>query len=93
MEFSERQISTQMRAQCDEYYGKSSRELAVLELEDMARKGCLLENEHSDSCIGCSAFAKGECPMIGWEKRYPEFRNDELSRKITEAQKRLAETD
>jgi len=93
MEFSEKQIETQMRAQRDEYYGKCSRELAILELEDTTRKGCLLENDYSDSCLGCSAFAKGECPMIDWEKRHPEYRDDSLAQEIKVLQKRLmAET-
>ena len=92
MEFSEKQIETQMRAQRDDYYGKSSRELAILELEDAARKGCLLESDYSDSCLGCSAFAKGECPMIDWEKRHPEYRDDELARKIKEETKKIIES-
>lgn len=92
MNFSEKRIEIQMKAQRDEYYGKSSRELAILELEDAVRKGCLLESDYGDSCIGCSAFAKGECPMIGWEKRHPEYRDDELDRKIKEEAKKLIES-
>lgn len=89
MKFSEKRIEIQMRAQKDEYYGKCSRELAILELEDMARKGCLLENDYSDSCLGCSALAKRECPMIDWEKRHPEFLDDSLAKTIKDFQKRL----
>lgn len=92
MDFSEKQIEIQMRAQKYEYYGKASRELAILELEDAARKGCLLEQNYSDSCLGCSAFKAGKCPMDDWEKRHPEFRDDELARKIKEEEKKLLES-
>ena len=57
------------------------RELAELQLEDLERKGCTLEN--LDECHGCSATADGsECPLCDWEKRHPEYKDDELERKI-----------
>lgn len=60
----------------------ATEELAVLELEDMKRKGCLLERADG-YCIGCSALKDGgKCPMNSWEKRHPEYANDELTMKI-----------
>ena len=58
-----------------------ARELAELQLEDLKRKGCTLEN--IGECHGCSATKDGsECPLWGWEKRHPEFNSDELAMKI-----------
>ena len=58
-----------------------ARELAELQLEDLKRKGCTLE--HIGECHGCSATKNGsECPLYGWEKRHPEYANDELAMKI-----------
>ena len=58
-----------------------ARELAELQLEDLKRKGCTLEN--IGECHGCSATKDGsECPLWGWEKRHPEFDSDELAMKI-----------
>ena len=58
-----------------------ARELAELQLEDLKRKGCTLEN--IGECHGCSATKNSsECPLYDWEKRHPEYANDELARKI-----------
>ena len=58
-----------------------ARELAELQLEDLKRKGCTLE--HISECHGCSATEGGsECPLCDWEKRHPEYANDELAMKI-----------
>lgn len=58
-----------------------ARELAELQLEDLKRKGCTLEN--IGECHGCSATENGsECPLYDWEKRHPEYANDELAMKI-----------
>ena len=82
MEFTEAQIRGMIESLRDDFPEEiATRELALLELEDLARKGCLLENEH-DSCICCSAFGKGKCPMSDWHKRHPEYMNDELATKI-----------
>lgn len=54
-------------------------QLAELEYEDMKRKGCLCETAH---CYECRMFAK--CPMHDWEKRHPEYVNDDLAMKIRE---------
>lgn len=58
-----------------------TRELAILELEDLKRKGCTLE-DNCGECYTCSAFKDGKCPMNDWEKRHPEYANDELATKI-----------
>lgn len=56
-------------------------ELAELQLKDLERKGCTLEN--ISECHGCSATKDGsECPLCDWEKRHPEYANDELAMKI-----------
>ena len=58
-----------------------ARELAKLQLEDLKRKGCTLEN--IGECHGCSATKNGsECPLCDWQKRHPEYADDELARKI-----------
>ena len=58
-----------------------ARKLAELQLEDLKRKGCTLE--HIGECHGCSATKNGsECPLYDWEKRHPEYANDELAMKI-----------
>lgn len=58
-----------------------ARELAELQLKDLERKGCTLEN--IGECYGCSATKDGsECPLCDWEKRHPEYADDELAMKI-----------
>ena len=80
--FTEKQIQG-MIAEIRDMFGSdiATRELALLELEDMKRKGCALEYACKfDQCRGCSISNK--CPVIGWEKRHPEYANDELAMKI-----------
>lgn len=79
--FTEPQIQGMLKALRDDIGYPATRELAILELEDMKRKGCLCERTDG-YCIGCSAFKNGNCPMNGWEKRHPEYKNDELAMKI-----------
>lgn len=58
-----------------------ARELAELQLEDLKRKGCTLE--HIDECHGCSATKDDSmCPLCDWEKRHPEYADDELAKRI-----------
>jgi len=58
-----------------------ARELAELQLEDLKRKGCTLEN--IGECHGCSATVGGsECPLCDWEKHHPEYANDDLAKRI-----------
>lgn len=47
----------------------------------MKRKGCALEYACKyDQCRSCSISDK--CPVLDWEKRHPEYANDELAMKI-----------
>lgn len=81
--FTEKQIQEMMTALKWDYgFDNNTRELAILELEDLRRKGCTLE--HIGECRGCSASAKENnyCPLCDWEKRHPEYANDELAMKI-----------
>ena len=80
--FTEKQIQGMLDDLRDEFgWDIATRELALLELEDMKRKGCALEYDCKfDQCRGCSISNK--CPVIGWEKRHPEYANDELAMKI-----------
>jgi len=81
-DFTEKQIQ-QMMTTLKWDYGieNNTRELAILELEDLKRKGCTCE--HIGECHGCSATMSGsECPLCDWEKRHPEYANDELAMKI-----------
>lgn len=81
--FTEAQING-MISQLKEDFGPeiATRELAILELKDMKRKGCLLERADG-YCINCSATANGgECPMNDWDRRHPEYKDDELAKKI-----------
>lgn len=82
-DFSEKLIQSTIKSLKEDCgFSAATRELAILELEDMQRKGCLLERADG-YCIGCSATVNGgECPMNGWEKRHPEYANDELAMKI-----------
>ena len=81
--FTEKQIQEMISAlKWDFGIDNNIRELAILELEDLKRKGCTLEN--IGECHGCSATKNGsECPLCGWEKRHPEYANDELAMRIT----------
>lgn len=80
--FTESQIQGMICGLKDEFGPEiATRELALLELEDMKRKGCIFEYASNfDPCRGCSMSSS--CPVIGWEKRHPEYANDELAMKI-----------
>ena len=80
--FTEKQIQGMLDDLRDEFgWDIATRELALLELEDMKRKSCALEYACKfDQCRGCSISNK--CPVIGWEKRHPEYVDDELAMKI-----------
>lgn len=82
-DFTESQIQKMMAAlKYDFGISNNTRELAILELKDLARKGCTLE--HIGECHGCSACTKENnyCPLADWEKRHPEYASDELAMKI-----------
>lgn len=83
--FTETQITDMMKFIKD-YGGINpdyiTRELAILELKDLKRKGCTCESIGRE-CMGCSAKESNHtCPMNDWEKRHPEYANDELAMKI-----------
>ena len=80
--FTEKQIQG-MIAELRDMFGSdiATRELALLELEDMKRKGCALEYACKyDQCRSCSISDK--CPVVSWEKHHPEYANDALAMKI-----------
>lgn len=81
-DFTENQIQQMMTTLKWEYgIDNNTRELAILELEDLKRKGCTLE--HIGECRGnCSACKGDYCPLNDWEKRHPEYANDELAMRI-----------
>lgn len=80
--FSESRIRSMIAELRDEFGPDiATRELALLELEDMERKGCSHESANKfDQCRDCPDFEK--CPVLDWEKRHPEYANDELATKI-----------
>lgn len=80
--FSESRIQTMIAELRDEYGPEiATRELALLELEDMERKGCTHESASKfDECRDCPNSEK--CPVLDWQKRHPEYANDELAMKI-----------
>ena len=80
--FTETQIQTMITQLRDEYGPDiATRELAILELEDMERKGCVLDFANRfDECRACPKA--NECPVCTWEKRHPEYRDDELAMRI-----------
>ena len=80
--FIEKQIQGMITDLRDEFgQDIATHELALLELEDMKRKGCALEYACKyDQCRGCSISDK--CPAVDWDKCHPEYANDELAMKI-----------
>lgn len=80
--FSESRIQSMIIELRDEYGPEiATRELAILELEDIKRKGCTHESVNKfDQCRDCPDFEK--CPVLDWQKRHPEYANDELAMKI-----------
>ena len=79
--FTEKQIQGMIADLRDEFGPDiATRELALLELEDMKRKGCTGYAFTYDQCRVCSMSNK--CPMRNWQDRHPEYANDELAMKI-----------
>lgn len=81
-DFTEKQVQGMLHELNDEFGPEiATRELALLELEDLKRKGCVLEYASKfDQCRGCSMSSN--CPVINWEQRHPEYKDDELAMKI-----------
>lgn len=82
MNFSEARIQAMLGELRDEFGPDiATRELAILELEDLERKGCTHESARKfDLCLDCQNFEN--CPVLDWQKRHPEYANDELAMKI-----------
>ena len=79
--FTETQIHKMLTELKDEFGPEiATRELALLTLEDLERKGCLIE--YGPYCLNCPAHGEGKCPLNDWEKRHPEYANDALAMKI-----------
>lgn len=80
--FSETRIRSMITELRDEFGPDiATRELALLELEDLKRKGCSHESANKfDQCRDCPDFEK--CPVLDWQKRHPEYASDELAMKI-----------
>lgn len=80
--FSESRVQAMLSELRDEFGPDiATRELAILELEDMERKGCTHESANKfDQCRDCPDSEK--CPVLDWQKRHPEYANDELAMKI-----------
>ena len=79
--FTEKQIQGMIADLRDEFGPDiATRDLALLELEDLKRKGCTGYAFTYDQCRVCSMSDK--CPMLNWQDRHPEYANDELAMKI-----------
>ena len=79
--FTEKQIQGMLDDLRDEFgQDIATRELALLELKDLKRKGCTGYAFTYDQCRVCSMSNK--CPMLNWQDRHPEYANDELAMKI-----------
>lgn len=79
--FTESRIQSMLAELRNEFGSEiATRELALLELEDLERKGCLVE--YGPYCLNCPAHEEGGCQLIDWEKRHPEYANDALAMKI-----------
>ena len=80
--FSESRIQTMLSELRDEFGPDiATRELAILELEDLARKGCTHEYASKfDMCRDC--LSSERCPVLDWEKRHPEYADDYLATQI-----------
>ena len=69
--FTEKQIQGMLDDLRDEFGPViATRELALLELEDMKRKGCTGYAFTYDKCRVCSMSDK--CPRRNWQDRHPE---------------------
>lgn len=77
----------------DEYGDREfSEELILLECQDLWRKGCH-NLEHCDDCRGCgkTGYDVGSnCGLLDWEKRHPEYKDDELAKRLKELRDEVA---
>ena len=86
MYISQKLIKIQAEFNCSEY-GVYDEDLAKLELEDAARKGCLIE--YGPYCINCPHKHSTTCPLNNWQARHPEFVNDKLTQRIKRREAKL----
>lgn len=81
-DFTAAERNTIIQGLRDEYGDcEFSEELILLECQDLWRKGCH-NLEHCGECHGCGP--NGECGLIDWEKRHPEYNDDELAKRLKE---------
>ncbi len=57
-------------------------ELVELRVEDLNRKGCVPETFEGPDCRGCGACGNGHCPLEDWDKRHPEYKDDDIAKRI-----------
>lgn len=83
--FTTDERETIVRQLRDEYGDREfSEELILLECQDLWRKGCH-NLEHCDDCRGCgkTGYDVGSnCSLIFWEKRHPEYKDDEIAKRL-----------
>ena len=58
------------------------REYAEFLTEDLNRKGCISDTYPGPECHCCDSCVDSKCPLEDWEKRHPEYKDDELAKKI-----------
>ena len=77
-DFTDNEKHTIINSLKDEYGDqKFSDELVLLECQDLWRKGCHhIDKECSNQC--------DDCPLCTWEKRNPEYKDDELAKRLKE---------
>jgi len=87
-DFTAAERNTIIQGLRDEYGDREfSEELILLECQDMWRKGCH-NLESGTECHGCGP--NGECGLIDWEKRHPEYKDDALAKRLKELRDEVA---
>ena len=87
-DFTTAERNTIIQGLRDEYGDREfSNELVLLECQDLWRKGCHNLKDTED-CRGCGLH--GECGLIDWEKRHPEYKDDELAKRLKELRDEVA---
>lgn len=91
-DFTADERNTIIQSLRDEYGNREfSDELVLLECQDLWRKGCH-NLEHCDDCRGCgkTGYDVGSnCRLLDWEKRHPEYADDELAKRIKALKNKL----
>jgi hypothetical protein len=87
-DFTAAERNTVIEGLRDEYGDREfSEELILLECQDLWRKGCH-NLENGTECRGCGLH--GECGLIDWEKRNPEYKDDALAKRLKELRDEVA---